>query len=90
MPLLWRARQHEGTRLHEAPGYDLLILDLHLTDTHGLESLTAVREAFPGLPVIIFSADDSSATIVSAYEHGVQGYVAKNEQIEFGLRLAGS
>lgn len=66
-------------RLHEVGGYDLLMLDLHLTDTHGLESLTAVREAFPGLPVIIFSADDSSATMVSAYEHGVQGYVAKNE-----------
>ena len=70
-----------SARLHEVPGYDLLILDLHLTDTHGLESLTAVREAFPGLPVIIFSADDSSATIVSAYEYGVQGYVAKNEQM---------
>lgn len=66
-------------RLHEAGGYDLLMLDLHLKDTHGLEALTAVREAFPGLPVIIFSADDSSATIVSAYEYGVQGYVAKNE-----------
>jgi DNA-binding NarL/FixJ family response regulator len=70
-----------SARLHEVPGYDLLILDLHLMDTHGLESLTAVREAFPGLPVIIFSADDSSATIVSAYEYGVQGYVAKNEQM---------
>ncbi len=65
--------------LHEDGSYDLLMLDLHLRDTHGLEALTSVREAFPGLPVTIFSADDSSATIVSAYECGVQGYVAKNE-----------
>ena len=71
-----------SARLHEVPGYDLLILDLHLTDTHGLRRPAHRRaRSVPGLPVIIFSADDSSATIVSAYEYGVQGYVAKNEQM---------
>jgi len=71
-----------SARLHQVSGYDLLMLDLHLEDTHGLEALTTVRESFPGLPVIIFSADDSSSTIVSAYEYGVQGYVAKKEPMK--------
>lgn len=70
-----------SARLHQVSGYDLLMLDLHLDDTHGLEALTTVRESFPGLPVIIFSADEQSVTIESAYEYGVQGYVTKKEPV---------
>jgi DNA-binding NarL/FixJ family response regulator len=68
-----------SARLGDATSYDLMLLDLHLADTHGLAALQSVRESFPGLPVIIFSADDSSATITGAFEHGVQGYISKKE-----------
>lgn len=70
-----------SARLHEVPSYDLLMLDLHLEDTHGLDALTTVRESFPALPVIIFSADEHRQTIESAYEKGVQGYVTKKEPV---------
>jgi DNA-binding NarL/FixJ family response regulator len=66
-------------RLKDAGRYDLVMLDLHLTDSNGLDALHSLREAFPGVPVIIFSGDDSSATITSAFEHGVQGYIPKKE-----------
>ena len=65
-------------RLKDAGSYDLVMLDLHLTDTNGLEAMQSLRESFPGVPVIIFSADDSSATITTAFEHGVQGYIPKS------------
>lgn len=68
-----------SARLHDAANYDLMLLDLHLTDTNGLDALQSVRESFPGLPVIIFSADDSSTTITGAFEQGVQGYISKKE-----------
>jgi DNA-binding NarL/FixJ family response regulator len=65
-------------RLQNADSYDLVMLDLHLTDTTGLEALLLLRERFPEVPVIIFSGDDSSATVAAAFEHGVQGYIPKN------------
>jgi DNA-binding NarL/FixJ family response regulator len=65
--------------LQQGRTYDLLVLDLHLTDTHGLQALQAVRETFSRLPVIIFSADDSTTTAIAAYEHGVKAYVCKKK-----------
>ena len=55
------------------------MLDLHLTDAHGVDAMLALRESFPGVPVIIFSGDESSATITAAFEQGVQGYIPKSE-----------
>ena len=56
-----------------------MILDLHLTDANGVDAMLALRESFPSVPVVIFSADDSSASITSAFEHGVQGYILKSD-----------
>jgi DNA-binding NarL/FixJ family response regulator len=66
-------------RLQDASSYDLVILDLHLTDANGVDAMLALRESFPSVPVVIFSADDSSASITSAFEHGVQGYILKSD-----------
>lgn len=65
-------------RLKDAGSYDLVMLDLHLTDADGIEAMQSLREGFPSVPVIIFSADDSSATITTAFEHGVQGFIPKS------------
>jgi len=70
-----------GSAMHRLEGgrrYDLIMLDLHLGDTHGLEAMQQVRERCPDMPVVIFSGDESSATVAEAFEHGVQGYIAKN------------
>jgi DNA-binding NarL/FixJ family response regulator len=65
-------------RLKDGGSYDLVMLDLHLTDANGMQAMQSLREAYPDVPVIIFSADDSSATITTAFEHGVQGYIPKS------------
>jgi DNA-binding NarL/FixJ family response regulator len=67
-----------ANRLQKADDYDLVMLDLHLTDSTGLEAMVLLRERFPEIPVIIFSGDDSSTTVAAAFEHGVQGYIPKN------------
>lgn len=66
-------------RLREETPYDLVILDLHLTDAQGVEAMLALRESFPSVPVVIYSADDSSTSITAAFEHGVQGYILKSD-----------
>lgn len=68
-------------RLQGARPYDLVMLDLHLGDAHGLEAMQLVRERCPDMPVVIFSGDDSSATVAEAFEYGVQGYISKNSSM---------
>lgn len=65
-------------RLENADQYDLIMLDLHMSDSQGLEALSAMREVFPEVPVVIFSGDESSATVAAAFEHGVHGYIPKS------------
>ena len=65
-------------RLQGARPYDLVMLDLHMGDARGLEAMQQVRERYPDMPVVIFSGDESSATVAEAFEHGVQGYIPKN------------
>jgi DNA-binding NarL/FixJ family response regulator len=65
-------------RMESAVSYNLVMLDLHLSDAHGPETLTNLREHFPEVPIIIFSADESASTVTAAFEQGVQGYIPKS------------
>lgn len=65
-------------RLRNADAYDLVMLDLHLSDSEGLSAMLTLREQFPEIPVVIFSGDESSETVAAAFEHGVQGYIPKS------------
>lgn len=56
---------------------ELALLDLGLPDCSGMECLAAFRRAAPRTRVVIFSALEDSATIVSAMEGGAAGYVPK-------------
>jgi DNA-binding NarL/FixJ family response regulator len=65
-------------RLRTSDAYDLVMLDLHLSDADGLQAMQLLRDRFPELPMIIFSGDESSATVAAAFEQGVQGYIPKS------------
>jgi DNA-binding response OmpR family regulator len=72
-------------RLRDQP-FDLLILDLQLTDTSGLCLLSMVRRLYPYLPVLVLTADDSLENILKALRLGARGYLAKTvvpEQVRY-------
>lgn len=56
----------------------LILLDLELPDAHGFGGLEAMRAAYPGVPVVILSADQDPATIVACIDRGAMGYVTKS------------
>ncbi|MGE5525312.1 MAG: response regulator [Rhodospirillaceae bacterium] len=58
--------------------YRLVILDLHLRDASGLDALASLREEFPDTPTVIFSGDESVATMANAFEYGIRGYIPKS------------
>jgi DNA-binding NarL/FixJ family response regulator len=68
--------------LESEPHCSLAVLDLHLGDAEGRETLIGMRERYPDIPVMIFSGDDSLESITMAFECGARGYVTKKAPME--------
>lgn len=56
---------------------DVVLLDLSLPDSKGLDTVSAVCGLFPGLPVIILSGGDEDSSAIKALKLGAQDYVHK-------------
>jgi DNA-binding NarL/FixJ family response regulator len=59
-------------------GYQLAVLDLHLGDSDGRETVQGLREKFPDIPVMVFSGDTAMESITMAFELGASAYVPKS------------
>ena len=66
-------------RLEEAPGVELIILDLLLPDMHGLDFLKKVKanSALMDIPVIIISCMSDQETRIRGIEFGADDYMVK-------------
>ncbi len=77
MPIRWRefnlGRPGLDACLLEPP--DLLLLDLHLPDMHGLDILNALRQAGHHFPVIVITASPECHLPMSLCKLGVAGYI---------------
>ena len=62
-----------------APGSkpDIVLLDLSLPDSFGLETLARWQAAAPTLPVIVLTGSDDEALAVAAVREGAQDYLVK-------------
>lgn len=56
---------------------DVLLLDLELPDTNGLEGLVKIREALPDLPVVVLTGLDNEKVRLQAFSLGAQDYLVK-------------
>jgi two-component system cell cycle sensor histidine kinase/response regulator CckA len=65
-------------RLAEA-GIDLVLLDLSLPDSHGLETFAQVHAQAPRVPIIVLSGFDDEALAVRAVREGAQDYLVKGQ-----------
>ena len=63
--------------LASAGCFDLVLLDLTLSDVHGLAGLHRLREDFPYVPVVILSAQDDRDTVLAALDAGAMGFISK-------------
>ena len=59
--------------------YDVILLDLNLPDSRGLETLTTIIERFPKMPVVVLSGLADDATTIAAVRRGAQDYLVKGE-----------
>lgn len=63
--------------LSTAGRFDLVLLDLTLSDVHGMAGLRRLREDFPYVPVVILSAQDDRDTVLAALDAGAMGFISK-------------
>lgn len=63
---------------------DVILLDMNLPDSNGLESLTRLQDRFPRLPVVILTSSNDEALGLEAVKQGAQDYLIKG-QVESGL-----
>lgn len=63
---------------------DLILLDLSLPDSHGIETFTKIRSQTPETPVIVLTGLDDETVAIQAAKDGAQDYLVKG-QVSSGL-----
>jgi len=58
-------------------GIDMVLLDLGLPDSFGMETLRAVSAQYPRLPVVVLTGEDDDAVGIEAVKSGAQDYLIK-------------
>lgn len=69
----------EAVEKLKTQNFDLILLDLMLPDSFGLETLTRMQQAAPALPIIVLTAIVDEALAVQAVQSGAQDYLIKGE-----------
>jgi PAS domain S-box-containing protein len=67
----------EATQRLTSHTFDAVLLDLSLPDGEGLESLVRVREASPGVAVVVLTGLQDEGLAMRVVQAGAQDYVAK-------------
>lgn len=73
------SRLSEAIKRLETGGIDLILLDLGLPDSQGIETFNAVKESVPRIPIIVLSGNADQEVAVAAVKGGAQDYLVKGE-----------
>ncbi len=68
--------------LEAGPLPSLVLLDLKLDDTRGLDGLLLLKKHYPSLPILIISAYDDPKVVQMAMQCGASGFVPKSLDME--------
>ena len=58
---------------------DLVLVDLSLPDSHGLETFKKLNSQIPQIPIIVLTGDGAEANGMAALQMGAQDYLTKSE-----------
>ena len=63
--------------LADDTAFEIAVIDLGLPDADGVDLLRALRQARPGLPVVVLTVSDQRDRVLAAIDAGAAGYVLK-------------
>ena len=72
-------RLDEGLKYLIRDGFDILLLDLSLPDSTGLDTFASVYEQAPEIPIVILSGLGDEDTAIRAVREGAQDYLVKGQ-----------
>lgn len=61
----------------EKDRFELLLLDLSLPDSHGLDTVTAIRSRCEDVPIVVLTGMDNETVALEALRIGAQDYLVK-------------
>ncbi|HEX7054879.1 MAG TPA: response regulator transcription factor [Burkholderiales bacterium] len=71
----------EALQIANGRTIDLVLLDLTLSSSAGVDTLQRFRSRFPDVPVLVVSASEDPQSIHACFEAGARGYIAKTSAI---------
>jgi PAS domain S-box-containing protein len=72
-------RLEDAIRLVEARTFDVVLLDLTLPDSTGLDTCTRMRQAAPHVPIVVLTGVDDETIALEAMRQGVNDYLVKGQ-----------
>jgi len=72
----------EGLPLIDTNRPEVILLDLELPGTGGLQAIPRLVEAYPGSRILIFTAYDTDERVLGAIRSGARGYLLKGAPIQ--------
>ena len=75
----WECSVADGVRAAAESQFDVVLLDLHLPDSSGAETILRVRSHLPSKPIVVLTGRTDPAMTQWAARHGAQDYLDKND-----------
>jgi two-component system nitrate/nitrite response regulator NarL len=75
----------EGVKRAKQLKPDVVLLDLHMPGTSGLEAIPLLREEAPQAQVIMLTVSEDAEDLLDALRAGARGYLLKNIETDFLL-----
>ena len=61
--------------------FDIILLDLNLSDSNGIETVIKVHGVSPKIPIVVFTGLDDEETAIQAIKKGAEDYLIKGEAL---------
>lgn len=72
-------RLEKGLAILAEGGVDLVLLDLSLPESWGINTLLRVQAQAPGVPIVVLTGLDDETIAITAVQQGAQDYLVKGE-----------
>ena len=69
----------DGLEQLSSNSHDLILSDLGLPDSHGLDTVTEVLQMAPDIPLVVLSGYDDESVAIKAVQLGAQDYMVKGQ-----------
>ncbi|NMG18817.1 response regulator [Brasilonema bromeliae] len=69
----------EALRFLEQESFDVILLDLLLPDSQGLETFIKIHHQVPAIPIIVLTGFDDETLAIKAMQEGAQDYLVKGQ-----------